>query len=196
MLDIIKKIYFTLPIDRLSFLKYLPNSVLYGKSYRQCQPAFDTGLLLPNLFCALTYARDNTVFWSTKIPKNLCLENTLETYDKLPTISSFDLANNLSDYTSKRFTRLNAYLATTGGTGRNPTSIMLSNESFGIEWAHIHKVWSEIGYKKKKNSKLTIVGKRLREAQLISRNPIYNELIVDFFKINDSNFDELAKSQK
>jgi len=51
-------------------------------------------------------------------------------------------------------------------------------------------MWREIGYKKQEHLKLTIVGKRLAGDQLITVNPIYNELVVDFFKINDLNFDD------
>lgn len=193
MLDRIKKVYDSLPFDKMSALKYVPDSLLFGRGYSGFLTSFDSSMIKNNLFKLLNYARDNTVYWSKKIPEKIAIEDTFAVYMSLPTVSSDDLSENIDLYVSKEYNKRNSYFSTTGGTGRNPTPILLSDESFGIEWAHIHRIWAEIGYARRKHLKLTIAGKRLKGNSIIKYNPIYNELIVDFYKINLNNFWQFYK---
>ena len=72
----------------------------------------------------------------TQSLKTFFFDEAKQVLAELPLISSSDLSNNLDYFISNEFKSNNSYLTTTGGTGRNPTSILLSNESFGTEWAH------------------------------------------------------------
>ena len=198
MLHTLKKIYDKLPKQYLRFLKYIPDKVLFGNSYNEWKSkvSFDKSIIEKNLLETLVYARENTQYGKEHIPKNLTLENVKEVLESLPLVSSYDLSTNLDYFISKEFKGANSYLTTTGGTGRNPTSILLSNKSFGIEWAHMHYIWSFAEYKKSKDLKLTLRGKSLKGNRLVEFNPIYNELVVDTFKVKDSNFKEFLKEIK
>lgn len=198
MLATFKAIYEKLPKSQLKFLKYIPDKVLFGNSYKIYLPkvSFDKSLIDQNILDVLNYSRENTAFGHETIPKKIYLDEAKQVLSELPLISSADLSDNLDHFTSREFQRTNAYLTTTGGSGRNPTTILLSDESFGIEWAHIHHAWALAGYKKSKDLKLTLRGKSLMGNKLVEYNPIYNELVVDTFKVKDSNFIEFLKEIK
>lgn len=191
MLYFFKKVYDTLPKERLKFLKYLPDRVLYGSSYFESFPkvTFDKRVLDKNLYETLLYAKRNTQFGNEYIPNNITPQNAREVLEDMPVITSLDISINPEYYISKEYKAKNSYFASTGGTGtgRNPTKVLLSNESFGIEWAHIHHMWLTLGYDKKKDLKLTLREKNLKGDKLLEYNPIYNEIVVDPFKIKDGN---------
>lgn len=190
MLGFVKYIYELLPKDLLTFLRYVPDNVLFGSHFERASRGIDTNraLLADSLLSVLNYARDNTAFWSKLIPMNLCKNDVWMVLDELPTISSSDLVNGLDRFLSKRFGRSNSYVTTTGGTGRNPTTIVLSNESYTYEWAHMLHIWGTMGYSRQHNRKLTLRGKIVRGKKLFEYNPIYNEIVVDMFKLNSGNF--------
>jgi len=198
MLQRLKKIYDTLPKEYMKFLRYIPDTVLFGKSYIswQTKVSFDKSIVDKNLYDILVYARENTMFGKEHIPTNLSISNAKEILESLPLVSSYDLSTNLDYYISQEYKDAGAYLTTTGGTGRNPTSILLSNESFGIEWAHMHHIWSFADYQKLKDLKLTLRGKSLKGDKLIEFNPVYNELVVDTFKVKQENFEIFLKELK
>jgi phenylacetate-CoA ligase len=136
-------------------------------------------------------------FWSSRIPAVVNASNAMDVYRELPIISSEDIAGDLKPFVSKYFNRRNSYSATTGGTGRRPTPLILSNASYGTEWRHIHYIWSIIGYQRRKHLKLTITGRRLPGDKYLYYNPLYNEIVVDFFRVTVKNFPEfLAQLSK
>jgi phenylacetate-CoA ligase len=198
MLQQLKKVYDKLPKKYIKFLRHIPDKILFGKSYLtwKNKVSFDKNIVDENLSEILNYARENTAFGKDNIPSNIRKENAKEILESLPLITSYDLSTNLDYYISKEFKDKNAYLTTTGGTGRNPTSILLSNESFGIEWSHMHKIWGLADYKKSRDLKLTLRGKSLKGDKLVEFNPVYNELVVDTFKVKDANFKEFLEEIK
>ena len=198
MLSTLKSVYEKLPKNKLKFLKYIPDGVLFGKSYLSYQDkvSFDKAIINQKLFDILNYSRDNTHFGLESIPKKIYIDEVKDILNELPLITSTELADNLDHFTSFEFQKSNAYLAKTGGTGGNPTSILLSNESYGIEWAHMHHIWSYVGHDRKKDMKLTLRGKRLKGSKIIEYNPVYNELLVDTFKVKYENFENFLKEIK
>jgi phenylacetate-CoA ligase len=196
MLAEIKRIYDALPKEYLKFLRYLPDRLLFGNSYIQWKSkvSFDKELIDQNLFDTLNYVRNHTHFGRDHIPENFVLKEVKKVLESLPMITSYDLATNLPYYVSDEYNSLNSYTATTGGTGRHPTTILLSNELYGIEWAHVHHIWSFAGYDRRRDTKLTLRGKMLKHNKLVEYNPLYNELVVDVFKVNNDNFDEFLKA--
>lgn len=193
MLGIMKRIYDSLPKKHLKFLRNIPDRLLFGKSYIEWKNkvSFDKTLIDKNLFDTLNYAREHTQYGKDHIPKKFDISEVRTILESLPLTTSDDLARNLNYYTSDEFNRLNSYTTTTGGTGRNPTTLLLSNELYGIEWAHVHHIWSYAGYNRQRDIKLTLRGKSLNGDNLIEYNPLYNELVVDVFKINHNNFAKL-----
>lgn len=173
-----------------------PDRLIFGQSYRTiCDDiSFNPARFVPELYSMLLYARDHTEFWGECIPSHFVVDETLSVYDSLPYITTDNVSAELHRFTSSAFNKTNSYLATTGGTGRSPTTVLLSNESYGIEWAHMHDIWSHIGYERKKYLKLTLRGIHLPGNELVRYNPIYNELVVDTFKLSWSNFSDLVSS--
>jgi phenylacetate-CoA ligase len=193
MLYFLKRFYDFLPKGRLHILKYIPNFILFGMHYKPWMQKIscDKGLFADELLKILAYSREFTQYGKDHIPKNINLDNVFSTLEALPIVSSHDLATNLEYYTSTEFNKFNSYTTTTGGTGRNPTTILLSNDLYGIEWAHVSTIWSHAGYDRKKHIKLTLRGKSLGGGKLAEFNPIYNEVVVDTFAVNQDNFSKL-----
>ncbi|MFH0709991.1 MAG: hypothetical protein V2A75_07285 [Pseudomonadota bacterium] len=198
MLFYLKKIYDLLPKEHLRFLRYIPDELLFGKSYSEWKPkiSFDKHLIDQNLYDILSYVREHTQYGKDHITGNLDLKNVRSVLESLPFITSYDLATNLDYYTSDEYNTFNSYSATTGGTGRHPTTVLFSNELYGIEWAHVHHIWSFAFYDRKRDTKLTLRGKMLHGDKLVEYNPLYNELVVDTYKVNHDNFDQLIEAIK
>jgi phenylacetate-coenzyme A ligase PaaK-like adenylate-forming protein len=198
MLGIMKRIYDLLPKEYFKFLRYIPDRLLFGKSYIEWQSkvSFDKKLIDQNLFETLNYARIHTQYGRDHIPEKFAISEVRTILESLPLTTSHDLATNLDYYTSDEFNRFNSYSTTTGGTGRNPTTLLLSNELFGIEWAHVHHIWSYADYDRQRDTKLTLRGKSLDSDKLAEYSPLYNELVVDVFKVNHNNFYQLLDTIK
>lgn len=133
-----------------------------------------------------------TDFWEEIFKKaNVNPENMeLEDLKKLPIISSETIKLNYERMISKRYIN-KGYWVTTGSSGRKPTPIFLSNESFGIEWAFMFSQWKRIGFKWK-DKKVTFRGKNLGDKLTEPIYP-YNELLVNVFKLSRSNINELIQ---
>lgn len=198
MLFYLKKFYDLLDKKHLTCLQYIPDCILFGKSYFvwKSKVSFDKHLIDQNLYDTLNYVREHTQYGKDHIPKTFELKDAKNVLATLPLVSSYDLATNLSYYTSDEYNSFNSYSTTTGGTGGNPTTIILSNALYGIEWAHVHHIWSSVGYDRKKDTKLTLRGKMLKGEKLVEYNPVYNELVVDVFKVNANNFPQLLEAIK
>ena len=198
MLSLIKKIYDSLPKEYLKFLRYIPDRLLFGKSYVEWKNkvSFDKNLIDQNLFDTLNYAREHTQYGKEHIPDKFDISEVRTLLESLPIVTSYDVASNLNYYTSDEFNRFNSYTTTTGGTGRNPTTVVISNEAYGIEWAHGLHFWSLAGYNRKKDIRLTLRGKSLRNNKLTEYNPIYNEIVVDVYKVNENNFKQFINEIK
>ena len=186
----LKQLYGIIPYQYMKVLKNIPDRVLYGNSYLKWRSkiSFDKHVININLYNTLNYVREHTKFGADYIPDRFTINDSIRVLEDLPLVSSYDLATNLKYYVSDEFNSFNSYFTTTGGTGRNPTKILLSNELYGIEWAHVHHSWAKAGYSKKKHLKLTLRGISLKGDKLAEYNPIYNELVVDIFKIKEYNF--------
>lgn len=191
MLKTFKNIYDFLPKQHLKFIKNIPDQVLYGKQYFEYRKnvGFNKDIINFNLYKIMKYVQEHTDFGREYIPKTLNLDNAKIILEDMPLITSLDISLNPDYYISDEYKNRKSYFASTGGTGtgRNPTRVLLSNESYGIEWAHILDMWSFLGYDKRKDLKLTLREKNLKKNRLIEYNPIYNEIVVDPFKIKDGN---------
>ena len=194
----LKQLYEFLPKKNLVFLRFLPNDILFGKSYSLWKDkiTFEADILQINLYNLLNYVRENTQYGSEILKDKIYLDEVFSYYDSLPFLSSENLVNDFLYYTSKKFSRINSYATTTGGTSRKITNILLSNDSYGIEWSHGHSMFSFANYSMKQNVKLSLRGKKLSESKLIDFNPLHNEVVIDTFRMNKNNFVKLYKELK
>jgi len=198
MLQILKKINYLLPPWAVLPLKYLPEKIIFGLGYKEeCKNlSFKDNIVSINLFEILNYARQHTVYGRENIPRDFSQEEAVDVLKGLPKISSSDLSRNLQYFISDEFSSVNSYLTTTGGTGRQPTAVRLSNATYGIEWAHMFDIWSHGGYKRRQNLKLTLRGFHFPSGQLYRFNPIYNEIMVDSFQLWNSDFSKFMQEIK
>lgn len=195
MLHKVKNLYDTLPKNHLTFLRHIPDRVLFGRTYsiQKSAVSYNKTVVGAQLHALLTYARKHTAYGRDVIPQGFSPLESMAVLRELPSITSADLSRNLSYYVSDAYSSWNSYLTTTGGTGRNPTSIRLSNESYAAEWAHMHTIWAHIGYDRRSHLKLTLRGKQLKPDMLVTYNPLYNELVADTFKFSYENFPRFWK---
>ena len=192
ILQKIKNLYRSLPPWMTAGVRFIPDGALFGKSYRKCQTSVNVGDVISNLRAALDYDREHTAWGREHVPVNICGEEAVEILRKLPVVGSDVLAAEPERFVSDEATDYNSYWTTTGGSGRNPTSIRLSNASYGIEWKHMYAIWGD-EYLRRRDLKLTFRGYHLKEGELVRFDPIYNELSVDPFQLNDGNFKEFIR---
>ena len=192
LLQKIKNLYRALPPWMTAGVRLVPDGVLFGKSYRKCIESVNAANVRSNLKSALDYAREYTAWGREHVPANIRGEDAADILRGMPVVSSDELAAEPKRFVSDEATDYNSYWATTGGTGRHPTSIRLSNSSYGIEWKHMHAIWGD-EYLRRRDLKLTFRGYHLKEGELVRFDPIYNELSVDPFQLNDGNFKEFVR---
>lgn len=187
MLQIVKKVYRSLPSWVTAPVRYIPDGLLFGQSFRRCVPRIDTACLGENIKRTLDYAREHTVWGRETIPEKIVAEEAEEVLSKLPTIGSEDLNADNARFVSDEATRFNSYWSTTGMT-KVPTSVCLANSAYGLEWAHMLHIWRLGGYRRRSDCKLTFRGNRFSDGELLRRDPIYNEVSVDSFQVTDKTF--------
>lgn len=196
----IKQLYRALPPWMTAGVRLVPDGLVFGNSYRDCRPSVNNAGCGRNIKNVLEYARIHTVWGKNNIPAGIRISETEEALKSLPVVGSEDLAAAPELFISDESTEVNSYWTTTGGSGRNPTNIRLSNASFGTEWKHMHSIWNScaptIAYSRSKDVKLTFRGYHLREGELIRFDPIYNEVSVDSFQLNEGNFKRFLESAR
>jgi len=147
-----EELYNKIPSVFKKSLSLIPKKIIFGKSYSQYLKLIESTENF-NYEQKLVYQTNklreisieayyHTDFWKEIFDKsNVKPENIeLEDLKKMPLISSETIKLNYEKMISKRYIN-KGYWVTTGGTGRSPTPIFLSNESFGIEWAFKEKSW-------------------------------------------------------
>lgn len=192
LLKTIKTIYREMPPWSTAWLRSVPNAVLFGKGYRGATPSISQNEMRLNLKKALDFSRAHTLWGRENIPEDIVLDEVEDVIKTLPTVTSAELAANPQRFLSDTASASNSYWTTTGGSGRNPTSICLSNASFGREWKHMHAIWGS-SYSRHCDLKLTFRGYSFKPGELIRFDPIYNELSVDSFQVTDKNFGTFLK---
>jgi len=198
-----KELYEKIPTFAKKIMFYIPKSFLFGMDYyeylkliKKTERYTDSQITeyqTKKLREIAAEAYNYTDFWPEIFdkysinPSNI----TLEDLKRLPTIDSSVVKANYKKMVSKRYLK-KGYWVTTGGTGRNPTPIFLSNESFAIEWAFMYDQWQRIGFDWKLK-KVTFRGKNLGDRLTEIVYP-YNELLVNIFKLDDENIKPIVKN--
>ena len=185
MLQIIKKIYRGLPAWVTAPVRYIPDGLLFGKSFRQCTPRVDTVCLNENLKKTLDYAREHTVWGRDNIPERIAQSDVEKVVEDLPCVDANELHAEPERFVSCDVTEYNSYWTTTGETGKKPTSVCLSNKSYGYEWRHILDIWGLGGYSRRNDLKLTLRGYHFKTGEILRHDPIYNEIGVDSFQLSE-----------
>jgi phenylacetate-CoA ligase len=187
MLDLVKKLYRSSGFSSSHLLSSLPSSLLFGRKWNQFTRAveYDASIVGSNLYGLLLYNKQNTNYGRDLLNSRVFYpDEVFDVYKELPIIRSDDLRDNLSFFLSKSSSRWNSYSATTGGTGKGITNLVLSNDSYTNEWAHILHMWSKTGFNRRLDSRISFRGVS-NASSGITFNAIYNEYIVNSLFLND-----------
>lgn len=195
MLNILKKAYEVLPMPLSQSLIRL-----FNLSYINSEKAWNNVMeleeeIFPLLFNEKEYLRflekqiDKLNKWVSKVSYYSSYgQITLNNLKKLKFIDSCEIKKHFKDFVN---TRIKGYYTSTGGSGRSPTPLYLSDESYKLDYNHVLWSWWKNGYKKGCR-KLTLRGVDLGN-KLFKYNPIYNELIINIFKIGENNIEKIYK---
>lgn len=83
-----------------------------------------------------------------------------------------------------------SYKVNTGGTSGTPFSLLVLPDSMGHEWAHMHTIWSQLGYKQ---SDLKIVfGGRSDVNDIVEYDVVRNHFAVDIY----AKYEDVSKKLK
>lgn len=193
MLGQLKKIYRALPPFLTFPVRFVPDGMLFGKSFRNSSPRTDFGCLGGNLKASLDYVREHTIWGRENIPSRIAVEDAEKMVIDLPVVSSKDISADPDKFVSDLASDFNSYWTTTGMT-KLPTHVKLSNSAYGVEWKHMLRIWELGGYNRHRDLKLTFRGYKFKQGEYVRFDPIYNELSVDAFQVNNETFPKfLAK---
>lgn len=112
----------------------------------------------------------------------------LVTFQSLPLLNSEIVKENEKSIINDN---IPGYYTSTGGSGRNPLKIYLSNKSYYLDRKYVFYAWSKLGYQRN-TVKLTLRGVNLK-SKLFEFNPMNNEIIINVFLMNDSNILKIVK---
>jgi len=138
--------------------------------------------LVKNSECSIKFYSD---FYKSKGFSYTQLNSFSDIY-KIPVVTKKDLQQ--FDFES-RTTDLNKGVVTnTGGTSGQPLKLLLDKNAHAREWAHMHTIWEQLGYKTS-SIKITLRGMNLGD-QPIKYNFIHNEFQINAY----CEFDRVAKA--
>jgi len=148
-----------------------------------------TKLVNKNLEELLSWAYTCSPYWRKRLSriKKLDLENIQE----IEPIDSQEVANNFDQII---IPRIKGYFTSTGGSGRNPTRVYLSDKSYFLDRAYVLWSWKNNGYKKG-DKKVTFRGVNLGK-KLFKPNPVFNELLINTFLMNHENIEQIVDQIK
>jgi len=127
-----------------------------------------------------SYAIKISTFWNNHL-KNLN-ELNVDSLQYCKPIDSNILRKEFYDIVNFK---IPGYITSTGGSGRSPSKLYLSDESYYLDRINVLSHWKQTGYKCG-DKKLTLRGVNIGK-NLTKINPIYNELLVNIFLMNESN---------
>ena len=136
-----------------------------------------------------SFTIDNSSFWSNYL-KNINSFN-IDSLQYCNPINSGMLRREFKNITNLK---IPGYMTSTGGSGRNPSKLYLSDESYYLDIIHILWNWQQIGYKCG-DKKVTLRGVNLKD-KLTKINPIYNELLINIFLMEKSNIHSVYQKIK
>lgn len=87
------------------------------------------------------------------------------------------------------------YLVTTGGSSGAPTKVMMSNETYYVEWSFVYSFWKEYGYDIYSSKLATFRGVKIGN-KISEINPLYNEIRMNIFSMGRGNIEKYVKNIK
>lgn len=149
-----------LPIPIGQFLSYIPFKYRpgIGRDYEQQRQAIDLfkhasieqkkDYIYHHFYRVFKHAYENIPFYNNLYQKAGLSPKSIKRFEdieKVPIITKDDLIN--VPLEKRSYPIKNRTLVNTGGSSGKPLSFYMDPKRFGNEWAHIHHIWSQLGYK-------------------------------------------------
>ncbi|GAA4280193.1 phenylacetate--CoA ligase family protein [Gaetbulibacter aestuarii] len=190
MLGTLKKIYQWFPKKLVTpFFKFFQVTPVFSdrhwKKVRALKVCLDQGFTLEDIkkkLKDLAFLIKEIEFYKDMSYGTFIANPNLNSLWSLPIIDSEVVRNNFEEIIDPS---IHGYYTTTGGSGRNPLKLYLSNKSYFTDRTHAFYAWSLLGYRKG-DLKLTLRGVNLKN-KLVSYNPMNNEINVNVFLLNERN---------
>jgi phenylacetate-CoA ligase len=190
-----RKLYDSLP-DRLrDAASWVPFSLRIGPEYRrtlkflEISDSWSMGKhlahqeeslksLLRSAICHVPYYRRRY--------GRLDLANPWQALAEIEPIEKKTIQDNLKDFRNESIPARHTYQTSTGGTTGRPLEIVLDKVGFQIEWAFMIAQWRRVGFTPG-SRRATLRGLALPEGRIVRENPVYDELQLSPFVLNEAN---------
>lgn len=139
----------------------------------------------------LCYAYENTIYYKTSFDNlefNPYDMKDISEFKKIPIVTKKEILDRYDEFISNE--KMDYYSSNTGGSTGKILKILLDKDSIYKEKAYIYYHWSKLGYDYKKSKLITF---KLLNYKVKKYNPLYNEMILSSFSINNNKIDEYKK---
>lgn len=192
MLGQLKKIYYLVPsYFSLPVLKFTGMSPIFSSKHWKNVNLIGQRIESKNILYELINLGGQikrVKFYKDPVYSTFLKTPTVKNLKSLPVIDTSIVRDNLDNFIN---TKIPGYFTTTGGSGRNPLKIYLSNRSYFQDRVYAFYAWSTLGYSRG-DLKLTLRGVNLGN-KLYRFNPMNNELLINIFLINKENIHSIIK---
>ena len=194
LLSRVRPLIARLPVSMGRHLSALPFQYGLGYSYLDCKKQIALNFTRDNLFqemkALVKYVEEEVPFYQHYYASQGFDSSQLSSFNDLvniPVVRKDDLQRVGIE---ERFgVKANTGIRTnTGGTTGQPLDLLQDKQSYAREWAHMHTIWEQLGYKTS-SIKITLRGMNLGD-QPIRYNFIHNEFQVNAY----CEFDRVAKA--
>ena len=176
----LKKIVENVPYPIGSILAKVPFEWRFGSAYTQSLNeiklgAIDGEYVVNNFRKIFEYAKVHLPFYQDLYSKANILNlkiNSLSDIHQVPIVTKNMIRSQLNSFNGSK-------LLNTGGSSGEPFAFYVDENAFAREWAHMHNVWTSIGYDYQ-DVKLTLRGKNLG-LKPYHYNPVHNEFIINTY---------------
>jgi phenylacetate-CoA ligase len=172
----------------------LPFQYRLGRGYLSYKKNINLNLSNDNVFldmkALVMYAEKNIPFYQYYYASLGFDSSQLSDFDdlvKIPVVGKDDLRKmGVEERFGSRSSE--GIRVNTGGTTGQPLELLLDDQSYAREWAHMHTIWEQLGYKTS-SIKITLRGMNLGD-QPVRYNFIHNEFQINAY----CEFDRVAKA--
>lgn len=192
----IKPLIATVPASVGRYLSALPYSIRLGKSYSSYKQSSGEAINNDKLFLDIKniveYSQKNIPFYKQHYQSMGFDSAELTSYEdiaKIPVICKADLQK--MDIKTRFGEFTSGIITNTGGTSGQPLDLILDNQSYAREWAHMHRIWEQIGYKPS-CMKFTFRGVNLGNTP-VKYNFIHNEFQINAYSKFEDVVEEISK---
>lgn len=183
-----KKIVENVPVPFGYWVPYIPFSWRLGRQYKDSQkeiakfarldPDERREYIFERVRNIVRFAFYNNNFYREFYKGKGYDINSLKSFEdisKIPVVKKDDLKQYDLEYRS--IIRKGRLMLNTGGSSGEPLTFYVDGGAFAREWAHMHFIWSKLGYRQT-DLALTFRGRNLGK-KILKFNPLHNEVFVN-----------------